>query len=294
MSRQKGKLVRPLEDCLEGSQLALKDKLLSELRQEIIHSELSPDKAWREARRRLKKLRATVDLNKKDEQLASSFWWLAKTKRDYSEEFGKLTKQEEKEMGEKVKVSFLEFEAEFSHFQAIQLCNKILSQLVVSNALDEPKYKSLYSIGAGAVDQLRDLMIQILEEKFGLKVTGGQCKDCKSFDKDIPARFDEKGRLIQYDESRLCTHKAFTFGETRTFVLPDHTCGHWAPKEKEAQHAIAYSAYCQKCKKDVKITGPMAALEQTMMSGNRLAVKITCPECAGIVYCTFPDRGAKQ
>lgn len=95
---QKGKVVRPFEYCLERSKLAIEDKLIPELRQEIIHGELSPDKVWREAMRRLKRLRIAKDLSSTDWELASSYWWLAKTKRDHRERFEKEIKSEGKEI----------------------------------------------------------------------------------------------------------------------------------------------------------------------------------------------------
>jgi hypothetical protein len=98
MGRQEGRVVKPLEYCLEKAKRAIEDQSIPELREEIIHGELSADKVWREAQRRLKELRVTKDLNPEDEGLATSYWWLAKTKRDHREGLEKEIKQEERTM----------------------------------------------------------------------------------------------------------------------------------------------------------------------------------------------------
>ena len=169
MSRQDEKVVRPFEYCLERSRLALKDELIPELRQEIIHSELSPDKAWREAKRRLQKLRTTVELNKEDEGLSRSYWWLAKTKRDHRERLEKWIEQEEREMGEKkVRISFLGEIAEFDYASAFRLCNEVLDGMIESDAIDDFKNLSLNTLGGALRDHLRESLILTLE-KFGYK-----------------------------------------------------------------------------------------------------------------------------
>lgn len=119
MSKQEGKVVWSLEDCLKKAELAIKDQTLVVLKEQLIRTERSPDWVWREARRRLKHLGATEDLNADQEALASSYWALAKLKRDYLEEFDKRIKPEEKEMGEKIKI-----EVELDRDSIIQILEK--------------------------------------------------------------------------------------------------------------------------------------------------------------------------
>lgn len=219
MSQQKGKVVRSFEYCLERSQPALKDGLIPELRQEIIHGELSPDKTWREAKRRLQKLRTTAELNKEDEGLSRSYWWLAKTKRDHREGLEKWIEQEEKGMKkEKIKVGMPD-EVDIDKWSAVKLCNELLSAMAESDAIDELMHFPPHTCaGATERDLMRDLMIRILEEKFGLKVK--ICVNCKEFVDPIGTGNMGKCEFIM---------------ELRQGGTYADLCEHWAPKEKEVE-----------------------------------------------------------
>lgn len=244
MSRQEGKVIRPFEYCLEKAKLALEDQFIPELRQEIIHGELSPDKAWREARHRLQKLRATEDLSSEDKALATSYWWLAKTKRDHREKFEERINQnpkEEKKMKEGKNISEFEFElppyvelktTEFcgvrKHFikfvdrfpgeyldyrTAKYFCMEILGALA----------ESAHQQGQGGPAGLINDLVQFLEKEFGLKVK--ICGNCKYW-KALGETSTLLGRPLRESIKVYCNQKG---------MLPFDTlfegCEHWAPKE---------------------------------------------------------------
>jgi hypothetical protein len=98
-------------DCLAGAALAIEDKKLDLLKEEIVRGEreISPNLVFKEACRRLKYLGATTVLGTEEQFLAKSYWWLAKLRRDYPDEF-------KKEMGKKVKI-----EAESERDSLIQI-----------------------------------------------------------------------------------------------------------------------------------------------------------------------------
>ncbi len=235
MSQQKGKVARSFEDCLERSKPALKDELISELRQEIIHSELSPDKIWREAKRRLQKLRVTANLGEEDEALTRSYWWLAKTKRDHREGLEKWIEQEEKGMKkEKIKVRLggMLDEVDIDKWSAVKLCNELLSAMAESDSIDELMHFPPHTCaGATERDLMRDKMIQILEEKFGLKVK--VCGNCKCFKKCLDGYVDVRGdrtSTFQGFCELLPTHER---GSGRNADERRENC--WVPKEKEVE-----------------------------------------------------------
>ena len=67
-------------------------------------------------------------------------------------------------------------------FNAIKLGNVVLSGIAESNAIDKFKICGPMTVAAGERDLLEGLMIQILEEKFGLKIR--ICGNCKSYSKE--------------------------------------------------------------------------------------------------------------
>ena len=256
MSQQKGKVVRSFEYCLERSQLALNDEAIPELRQEIIHSELSPDKTWREAKRRLQKLRTTAELNQEDETLARSYWWLAKTKRDYRKQFEKTIQPEEKKMEEKEIFIFADEVRTRSELSRIWLFLKFndmgsllwnaMNFLVQTDIKDWSGISNKFFCGDPKLAaKFKEKMLRILEqdsglepfievlEKRGMKVR--ICGNCKHFHDTLPSyvivgdgRRDDYFHC-RYREENLLPKKEEYFGRIR----PDRTCQYWTPKEKE-------------------------------------------------------------
>ncbi len=71
--------------CIKMLQPALDDQLMPELRQKIIGGEILSEEAWQEAIVFLKKLRVVDYLSLDDQALASAYWWLAMTRKDFPE-----------------------------------------------------------------------------------------------------------------------------------------------------------------------------------------------------------------
>jgi len=214
VSRQDGAVKRPLEDCLKGAELAFKDELIADLGQDVIRTERKPDGIWREAKRRLKLLRATADLSTEDAALARSYWWLAKFKRDYPDEFyTKIQETEKKEMTEEKKhldekkfdfviipcnVREIIHHASYDPGGAVPLGSIILKfayasdlGVTISHILRQV-YNNYDLIGESRKEFERALFL-LLEEKFGLKVrTCGNCMYFKAYEGISALHYCEK------------------------------------------------------------------------------------------------------
>jgi hypothetical protein len=252
MSRQDGAVKRPLEDYLKGAELAFKDESIADLRQEVIRTERKPDGIWREAKRRIKVIRATADLSTEDEALTRSYWWLAKFKRDFPDEFyTKIQETEKRKMPEEKKqLDKMEFTlpngvvliaeeivgvnnakscrikfGERQNRQAWDLCKNIL--IGVSERLNEE-----ISTNARVLSVLQDVrgdLATLVEEKFGLKVrTCGNCKYFKSY--------RDKASMGHMNNLHYCAKSTLGYptvygGDACIMIALNGVLNSWEPKE---------------------------------------------------------------
>ncbi len=239
MGKQEGKTVWSLEDNLKKAELAIKDKTLVLLKEELIRTERKPDWVWREAKRRLKQLGATEDLNADQQALASSYWALAKLKRDYLEEFNKKIKPEGKEVEKKkLRLVLPGGTSIIQHLYGPDIFGAQSIQTVIEFDEDVLERRHLNSFINDLFDQFLSLeaseskyfmpkMIQILEEKFAIRRK--TCANCEF----------QEGRIISSALKECCVCPAILEGLNEPLPIPIGTaihtdCGYWMLKKEEA------------------------------------------------------------